>query len=402
MFKIAGQKRLIVISSGSFPYGGAATNRHLSYLKPFAKMGVETNVYLLNKSKHQSLLSNSDEGVYENINFKYTLLKKSNNVYLKSYNYLKSTINARKIVLRDLKFSNLNKSTVILVLSTDPFVLFMFIKLAKKYKVKIFHERTEYPFINQTSIFKRYRLLFYYPLLKKLNGLFVITEALVKFFQQYMDPEKIIRVPMTVEPERFQINRSESEYGEYIAYCGSMYGDKDGVPILLKAFDLFAEKNKNVNLVLIGDTRNKERFGLIESIYFKMANKERVFFTGKVERDQMPRLLVNATVLALARPDNIQAKGGFPTKLGEYLATGNPVVVTSVGEIPNYLKHLDNAYIAKPDSMEDFAKVLELPFLDPYNARRIGMKGKELVHEVFNNVVQAEHLFQFFYNKGAS
>ena len=49
-------------------------------------------------------------------------------------------------------------------------------------------------------------------------------------------------------------------------------------------------------------------------------------------------------MLVLARPDNIQAKGGFPTKLGEYLATGNPVVVTKVGEIPNYLIDGVNAF----------------------------------------------------------
>ncbi|MDD3567455.1 MAG: hypothetical protein PHT92_03550 [Bacteroidales bacterium] len=32
--------KLIVISSGSFPYGGAATNRHLSYLKGMAELGL--------------------------------------------------------------------------------------------------------------------------------------------------------------------------------------------------------------------------------------------------------------------------------------------------------------------------------------------------------------------------
>ena len=64
----------------------------------------------------------------------------------------------------------------------------------------------------------------------------------------------------------------------------------------------------------------------------------------------MPKYLCNAKLLALARPDSIQAQGGFPTKLGEYLATGRPVVVTKVGEIPDYLEDGVNAFLSDINS----------------------------------------------------
>ncbi|MBW7889874.1 MAG: glycosyltransferase family 4 protein [Chitinophagaceae bacterium] len=391
------KKRLIVISSGSFPYGGASTNRLLSYLKPLVKMGVETDVFLLYKSKDQSPLSSLEEGEYESIKYKYVCFRKNRTSFFKFVLFFRSIFKVRAIVTEDIKKHSEYRNTTFLILIEDAFLLFMFTRLARKYKFKIFHEKNEFPFINQQSLFQRIRLQLYYSQLKKLDGIFTITQALKLFFEKYIEADKIMHIPMTVEPERFEIRKAETEYGEYIAYCGWMYGDKDGVPILMKAFDLFAQKNKNVNLVLIGDTSDREKFSLIESTYLNLVNKDRVFFTGKVERDQMPRLLVNAAVLALARPDNIQAKGGFPTKLGEYLATGNPVVVTGVGEIPDYLRHLDNAYIAKPNSVEDFAEVLELAFLDTDQAKRIGLRGKELVYDVFNNRIQANCLFRAFF-----
>jgi glycosyltransferase involved in cell wall biosynthesis len=111
----------------------------------------------------------------------------------------------------------------------------------------------------------------------------------------------------------------------------------------------------------------------------------------------MPSLLVNASALALARPNNIQAQGGFPTKLGEYLATGNPVVVTSVGEIPNYLKHLENSYIAQPNNPDDFAEKLTLLFSDSSQAQSIGLRGKELAMGIFNYKTQSSSIFKIMY-----
>ena len=51
----------------------------------------------------------------------------------------------------------------------------------------------------------------------------------------------------------------------------------------------------------------------------------------------------------MARPDSRQARGGFPTKLGEYLATGKPVCVTKVGEITVYLEDNVSAFLAEPE-----------------------------------------------------
>ena len=50
-------------------------------------------------------------------------------------------------------------------------------------------------------------------------------------------------------------------------------------------------------------------------------------FTGRTSPEVMPQILTDASILALARPNNVQSQNGFPTKLGEYLATGNPVAI---------------------------------------------------------------------------
>ena len=106
----------------------------------------------------------------------------------------------------------------------------------------------------------------------------------------------------------------------------------------------------------------------------------------------MPQLLKNARVLALARPNNLQAQFGFPTKLGEYLLTGNIVVVTSVGDIPLYLKDRENALLAEPSNIEHFAEKMDWALSHPQECELLGARGKEVAIKHFNAFNETQKL----------
>jgi len=97
----------------------------------------------------------------------------------------------------------------------------------------------------------------------------------------------------------------------------------------------------------------------------------------------------------LARPNNIQAENAFPTKLGEYLASSTPVVVTAVGEIPNYLKDGKSAFIAKPGDSENFANKIEEALSDYENALQVGINGRRVAETHFNNKIQTVKIIKF-------
>jgi glycosyltransferase involved in cell wall biosynthesis len=117
-----------------------------------------------------------------------------------------------------------------------------------------------------------------------------------------------------------------------------------------------------------------------------------------MDRENLPDMLGNAIMLVLARPESKQAEGGFPTKLGEYLATGKPVVVTGVGEIGDYLHDGENAYIAKPGDPRHFAEKMESVLNDYENALRIGARGQKLALTTFNYIFQGKELAAWLQN----
>ncbi|MEO7835038.1 MAG: glycosyltransferase family 4 protein, partial [Ginsengibacter sp.] len=108
-----------------------------------------------------------------------------------------------------------------------------------------------------------------------------------------------------------------------------------------------------------------------------------ISFLGRKTAKEIPKILCDSDILVLARPDNNQAKAGFPTKLGEYLASGKPVVITDTGEVSRYLSNNISAYLARPDDVKDFAEKI-LFALSDQNASKIGRKGFEIAKENFN------------------
>jgi len=202
-------------------------------------------------------------------------------------------------------------------------------------------------------------------------------------------------VPGTVDIERFQISQASPLTFEYILYCGSLTLNKDGVNILIESFKRLIQKYPEINLVLIGKGDTIEEENIIKELVVNLNIEKKVFFLGQMARMEIPSYLNNAKILALARPKSIVADAGFPSKLTEYLATGVPVVVTKVGEIPIYLKDKENAFLSEPDSAEEFADKLDFVLSNYEFAIRVGLKGKELTNTIFNYNFQVKRMIGY-------
>jgi len=95
----------------------------------------------------------------------------------------------------------------------------------------------------------------------------------------------------------------------------------------------------------------------------------------------------------------LQAKHGFPTKLGEYLLTGNPVVVTTVGDIPGFLKDGESAVFAKPDEPESFSSRLNWVLDHKEEGIEIGERGKEVALKEFNYLIESQKLAKVIFGE---
>lgn len=230
------------------------------------------------------------------------------------------------------------------------------------------------------------------------DGIALMTKTLLQHFKDDLvnKNQKLLHLPMTVDFSRFnQLSAAPEEFkSPYIAFVGVMNNIKDGVDILIEAFAKIAKDFPEHTLYLVGP-RQPDTLGHLKQIE-ELGLDDRVFWMKTYPRDIIPAIICNADLLVLPRPDSKQAQGGFPTKLGEYLATGKPVCATRVGEIPDYLTDNESVFFAQPGSVDSFADAMRRALVDRIEAAKIGENGRIVAAREFNAFIQAEKLNAFF------
>lgn len=355
----------------------AETNRLLAFLHVFDKQGIKTKVVFFIPDKDCSEVKD----VFRNIEFIY-LWRKYNirNKYLK---HIMGPLFLRRFI-RSLRIGD------IVFLSEYESAVW---NLVKRKGIRIYYEATEKPGTeHRYGYYSRIKTKQFYRACKYLGGISAIsTQIKSDFINMGVSPDKIHLINMTVDSSRF-MGLGKQPCEKYIAYCGTATNNKDGVDQLIKAFAIFHKKHPDYKLYIIGETPLKSMaFSNLELVR-NLGVENNVVFTGIVPAKDIPQMLKNAQILALDRPDNVQAKYGFPTKLGEYLLTENPVVITRVGDIPLFLTDKENAMLAEPDNPEDFAKQMDWVVEHPKEAEVIGRNGAKVAIVNFNHITEGKKL----------
>ena len=366
----------IIIVQHRFALTTPKTQRMLAAAKVYSNNGVE--VFFVYSSRN-------DENPQEKYPFAcFIRIAEGGRFDIKSYYAFYKTIK-----------SVYTKDSVILFYDL-PYYSFFF----RSRKYNVFAEVTEIPmFGEKASFFKRTLVKLTLIGARHFTGLFVISHSLKEYFIEN-GIKNVEIINMFVDKARFEgLKKNNKE--KYVGYCGSITTQKDGVDVLIKSFALFNKHHPEYKLYLFGgiDNINVKEALLREAEELEVASS--VIFMGQIDSKEIPQKLMDATILAMARPDSKQAQYGFPTKLGEYLATGNPIVLTGVGEIPLYLEDRVNALVVAPGDFNAFAEKLIWIAEHQEEAKTIGAAGEELVNSVFSSEVQTQKAITFI-NKSIS
>lgn len=393
----------LLIDRNPYYQSGASSNRYISLIDGLAKLGVkiELLVYGGYSQKDEKL---KRKKVIGNISFQYfdpyladTLWKR------RYYNYIGDRIRNKGITKKIIESI---RDTDIVWTDSSLFGFQIALKIRKINPEQIlFLEMSEFLDIhkyNKGNYFQKAHSdkrekFFESKAMRSYTGIALMTKTLMDYYQSnFSNIPKLLHLPMTVDLSRFEkVDDAPSEYHKpYIAFIGVMNDAKDGVNILLEAFRSVCVKFPDHKLYLVGgwnyDTPAHLEFIKVNGL------QNRILWMGEVSRELIPSIIKNADLLVLPRPDSKQAQGGFPTKLGEYLASGRPVCATTVGEIPDYLEDNKSVFFAEPGSVESFTEAMSRSLSNPQNAENVGSEGRKVAERHFNSEIQAKVLYDFF------
>jgi len=384
--------KIILITGHQYPVGTALSNRIRSYLEVLATLDNEVSVLVYKPTEDRENPQNQARGTLNGIKYKYTAysLYRPKTYLMTMIAWVYGYLNCLKHLFRE----NRRAHTDIIILAQARSSLIPLVYLLSRIsQTRFVLENSEYPWflIRRKPSNRIYKPLYQCLYYRMFDGVIAMTGALQRYHQKYGKKTiKIIHLPMTVDTSRFGF---DAERENIITYIGNKSYHKDGVGILVDAFVSIADKYPDWRLIIIGDS------GDDKAIMSKAQNNAltgRIITMGNIHRDDVPPLLIRSKILALARPTGIQSEGGFPTKLGEYLATGNLVVVTDVGEIGSYLQNGISALVAKPDDVQDFAQKLEQGIVDYDLMQHVRQGGLDVCNRQFNAQIQGRRLNEFF------
>lgn len=229
-------------------------------------------------------------------------------------------------------------------------------------------------------------------LLKRFDGAMPISDALHEYYRKIAPSKPNMKVPVICDYDSFAtIKRNPSE--RYFLYCGS---DSfiEVAEFVLKAYQAM-ENSDGVKLYLLISGKEKNQIELFREEVNKIFPEGNVQLFSNVTYQHLMHLFTDANALLIPLRPTVEDSARFPHKIGEYLATGNPIITTKVGEINTYFEDGVNALIAEKYCVTEFAKKMDYVF-DNYDlARKIGLQGKELGLKTFHFRTYGTSIKQF-------
>ena len=203
---------------------------------------------------------------------------------------------------------------------------------------------------------------------------------------------EIIEVPIVVDVEEQPLSDYPVGDPRTVVFAGSpVYGKT--IRFIFTAMQRVWKEVPDCRLVVAGANEGDPR---ALWLYEEARQEPRICVPGYVDREELLALYRQASALLIPMFENANAIARFPTKLGEYLASGRPVVTSAVGEVPRFLQDGLSAIVCAPGDADAYAEAILALLRDPGTAAAIGREGRRVAEERFDYRLYAEKLYRGF------
>ncbi|MEM2869257.1 MAG: glycosyltransferase family 4 protein [Thermoplasmata archaeon] len=230
------------------------------------------------------------------------------------------------------------------------------------------------------------------------NAIIVQTRLLKEIISKHTSTP-IHVIPNGADPEHFTPSADPSgparalwgggKGGDIIGFAGAFH-PWHGALDLVEAFSKLAQRELSLRLLMMGS--GGEDLEKCRKLVRRRGLEARVRFTGGIPYTELPRYLNMCSVLAAPfapskdekRRELFKRYGLWwcPLKIFEYMAMAKPVVCSSVGAIPDYIR---GAGLLYPEGdTEALVDRLSALLADPGLRERLGRAGRERVEKEYN------------------
>ena len=190
---------------------------------------------------------------------------------------------------------------------------------------------------------------------RKCKNIIAISTLLENFYKKR--DCNVIRIPTILDCDKFKYLKITKNAKIVISYAGSP-ANKDNITNVVKAVLFLKEKEREMlQLDFYGITwdffrKNKLKENEIEIL------KNSVKCHGRISYDEVKKRIHLSDFTILLRPDRRSSHAGFPTKIGESMAMGVPVITNITSDLNLYIHNKIEGILCENETPVECAKVL--------------------------------------------
>ena len=394
------KKYFLYLGCSGFPYGLAEVKKMTLVSKSLVLAGHSVTI-ISEKGVHDRAryVDLKASGNHDGIDYIYTSGSPFREKGFIKRNLLKvrGLINEIKLLRRRKKRKELDYA----IISTHSFgaIVYYYI-LSKIFRFKTILNHVEYysgvkmdwnnksKWIND-NLFDRYA-----PVMLDMS--FPISEFLISHLKKMTPGKKYLKIPILAEFEKYNGTEVLQEE-KYFLFSGAA-DYTEVIEFIIDSFILLDHPSVQLYLAIKGGEHHLIK---VREYINQSAGKDKIKIFSQLNEKQLYNYYRNAIALLIPLRPTVQDEARFPHKIGEYLASGNPVISTNYGEVKFYFKDQETMLIAPAYDIDLFSAKMKYILDNPAEAIKIGDNGRNVALRYFDHKIYGEKIIAFL-TEGAS
>jgi glycosyltransferase involved in cell wall biosynthesis len=230
------------------------------------------------------------------------------------------------------------------------------------------------------------------------DGFIVISGKLEELVNKYKNKHaQIIKIPILVDKSDESAYIPQKPDVPFVLHAGALSETKDGMIAVFKGYaKAYKQLGGSLQFILTQKKMHPALSREINKIIKRNGIEGSIKFTGYLSKNELERLRRTCTTAVLNKPSNWQNDYNFSTRLGEYLISGIPTIVSETGEMSLYLKDEVNAFMVPANDQDAIAEKIIHITTHPIIALKVGNAARQLALKEFYYMNHAGKIKEFY------
>lgn len=370
-------KKILFVLDNCFPFGTAAASRARSLCQLFDLAGYKVHVIC-------SRTMESELNVGKVYKLPYCTYKVSTN---KPATAIASFVGTPALMKDVKKYFTEERPDYVFAMNSLTFFRKLR-RICKQRKIKLIVEQNEW---RDKSSFKFRELDYRYiheewlikQEYKKADGILAIS----RYFQNYYRNVgmNVVRIPTVLDVQNTSYSVHSKNRKIVLIYSGNPSTSKEYLAPVISVLADYPQFREAFEFHIYGPDYNKVLKNIGGNDNLLKSAEGCVFIHGKVKQELMQDIMMSADFQIFLRPHRRSSEAGFPTKLGESMAVGTPVITNLTGDIGLYLKNEVNGFVVDMTTEEDLAMTLKkITKMTDKQYKAMRLHSREKAEEAFD------------------